>query len=140
VARLRDAVVASTGLRSMLASYMELTAAEAQQTAGCNALHHLPARLAKWLLRCHDRAETDVLNLTQEFLSEMLGAHRTTVTQVAQGLQDAGLIRYQRGRILVLDRAGLEAAACECYAVITSRWAELDPVLGGGQAGRGPSA
>jgi CRP-like cAMP-binding protein len=81
--------------------------------------------MAKWLLRCHDRVEGDLIALTQEFLSDMLGAQRTTVTQVAGNLQNAGLIRYQRGRIAVLDRPGLERISCECYRVIRDRGDEL---------------
>ena len=112
-------------LRELLVRRLELTVSEAQQTAACNAVHTLPQRLAKWLLRCHDRAGGDVLTLTQEFLSHMLGAHRTTVTQVASSLQGRGLIRYQRGRVEIVDRPGLEALTCECYAAVTSRQREL---------------
>jgi CRP-like cAMP-binding protein len=76
------------------------------------------ARLSRWLLQTHDRTESDMIPLTQEFLSQMLGVRRTTVTLVARSLQQAGLIRYQRGQIMIVDRKGLEDAACECYAAV----------------------
>jgi DNA-binding transcriptional MocR family regulator len=112
-------------LRRRLQAYSQQQLAEAQQTGACNALHNLEPRMAKWLLRCHDRVEGDLIALTQEFLSDMLGAQRTTVTQVAGNLQNAGLIRYQRGRIAVLDRRALERISCECYRVIRDRGDEL---------------
>ena len=93
---------------------------EAQQIAACNALHDAEARLARWLLQTQDRipGQASSIALTQEFLSQMLGIRRTTVTLVARALQQAGLIRYTRGKIIILDRPGLEEAACECYRVI----------------------
>jgi CRP-like cAMP-binding protein len=121
-ARLRQIAETRPRLRLLLGVYAQQQLAEAQQTAACNALHTLGPRLAKWLLRCHDRTAGDTLLLTQEFLGDMLGAQRTTVTMVARSLQQAGLITYQRGRIEVLDRAGLERISCECYATIQQRW------------------
>jgi CRP-like cAMP-binding protein len=91
------------------------------QSAGCNALHHVEARLCRWLLQTRDRSDSDMLTLTQEFLSEMLGVQRTTVNLVARELQSAGLIRYQRGHIEIVNRAGLEKKACECYGVVRRR-------------------
>jgi hypothetical protein len=93
---------------------------EAQQIAACNALHDAEARLARWLLQTQDRlpSRAPTLALTQDFLAQMLGTRRTTVTLVARALQVAGLIRYKRGKIEILDRPGLEKAACECYHVI----------------------
>ena len=78
--------------------------ADLEQTAACNGTHRLEPRLAKWLLRSHDRADGDVLPLTQEFLAHMLGAQRTTVTEVAKALQASGAIDYSRGRILIVNR------------------------------------
>ena len=83
-----------------------------------NAVHNAEARLARWLLQTQDRIGSPVLALTQEFLSQMLGIRRTTVTLIARSLQTAGLIKYSRGRINILDREGLEEAACECYRII----------------------
>jgi CRP-like cAMP-binding protein len=78
----------------------------------------MESRLARWLLQTRDRIDTDVLPLTQEFLSQMLGVRRTTVTLVARQLEQAGLIQNRRGRIVIIDREGLEDVACECYAII----------------------
>jgi biotin operon repressor len=97
-------------------NYNELLLAQIQQTAACNALHATESRLARWLLQTRDRIDSDVLPLTQEFLSQMLGVRRTTVNLVARQLEQAGVIKNRRGRIVVLDRKGLEDVACECYA------------------------
>ncbi len=88
------------------------------QIAACNRLHEVDERLARWLLMCQDRIESDLLPLTQEFLSQMLGTRVASVSVAAAVLQRAGLIRYSRGRVTVLKRAGLEEAACECYQVM----------------------
>jgi CRP-like cAMP-binding protein len=81
-------------------------------------MHRASARLCRWLLQSADRIGSDEVLLTQEFLAQMVGARRTTVTLLAQRMQVKGLIRYRRGRIVILDRKGLEACACECYHVI----------------------
>ena len=86
------------------------------QVAGCNRLHDVEARLARWLLMVQDRTADSVLALTQEFLGQMMGSQRTTVSSVAGGLQQRGLIEYTRGKVRILNRTGLENAACECYA------------------------
>lgn len=104
-------------IRAALLGYAARLLGELEQSTACNALHKAEQRFAKWLLRCHDRTDGDTLNLTQEFLANMLGAQRTTVNEAAQHLQKAGAIRYMRGTIQVLDRAALERASCECYAV-----------------------
>jgi len=95
------------------------------QHAACNRLHALEERCARWLLMTHDRVEGDVLLLKQQFLAEMLGVHRPAVTLAAGALQKAGIIRYSRGKVTVLDRAALEAASCECYSIVTRRMEEL---------------
>jgi len=79
--------------------------------------HSTEERMCRWLLMMHDRAEGEALPYTHEFLSEMLGANRKSVTMAAQALQTAGLISYRRGKIQIVDRAGLEKASCECYAI-----------------------
>ncbi len=94
---------------------------QVSQTAACNASHTAEERLSRWLLMCHDRVESPELNLTQEFLAEMLGTRRGTVNVAAITLQSANLIRYQRGHITIVDRPGLEAFSCECYAMLQSR-------------------
>jgi CRP-like cAMP-binding protein len=88
------------------------------QLAACNRLHEVEERLARWLLMVQDRVEGDTIFLTQEFMAEMLGAQRTTVTLAAGTLQRAGLIEYRRGSVRILDRENLEAAACECYQTV----------------------
>jgi CRP-like cAMP-binding protein len=98
------------------------------QSSGCNRKHSVDERCARWLLLVHDRVEGDEIELTQLFLSQMLGVRRATVTVAAGALQRAGAIRYRRGRITVLDRARLERASCDCYAVIRHTF---DRLLGG---------
>jgi CRP-like cAMP-binding protein len=100
---------------AILARHRQFILAQAQQSAACNAAHTLEARLSRWLLRCHDLLGSDDIPLTQEFLAEMLGARRTSVTLIAGTLQQAGLIRYRRGHIWVTDVEGLRESACECY-------------------------
>jgi CRP-like cAMP-binding protein len=95
------------------------------QTAVCNVHHNLPERLARWLLMAHDRAESDVLPLTQEFLSIMLAVRRPGVSIAANTLQQTGAITYHRGRITVLDRERLEQAACECYDMAKDQFDQL---------------
>ena len=88
------------------------------QSVACNAVHSVQERTARWLLKCHDRSEDDSFTLTQEFLSGMLGTSRPIVNMAAQTLQQAGIIKYNRGSITIIDRSGLEEASCECYAII----------------------
>ena len=80
--------------------------------------HTVKERLCRWLLIARDRVHSDNLSLTQEFLSQMIGAPRTSVTTIAANLQREGLINYRRGKIMILDRAGLESASCECYGIV----------------------
>ena len=93
----------------------------------CNAVHHVDARLARWLPQTGDRVGGPVVPLTQEYLAVMLGVQRTTVSGSAAALRDAGLIRYGRGRVEVLDRPGLERKACECCAVCRQVFDDLLP-------------
>jgi CRP-like cAMP-binding protein len=116
--RFEHAASRSAALRDLIMRYTETVWAEAQQNAACNAIHDGSSRLCRWLLQCADRTGSEQLLLTQEFLSEMLGVRRTTVTLLAQELQKRGIVRYSRGRITILDRPGLEACACECYEAI----------------------
>lgn len=112
------AVGQSDTIKNLIAHYTEVLWVEAQQIAACNAIHGTEARLARRLLQTQDRIESSSLPLTQELLAQMLGVRRTTVTLVARALQQAGLVKYRHGHIVVLDRAGLEEAACECYRII----------------------
>jgi CRP-like cAMP-binding protein len=95
------------------------------RAVACNALHTLPQRACRWLLTSHDRVAADEFILTQEFLSQMLGVTRASVNEVARQLQDAGTLRYSRGRVAIVDRAGLEARSCECYRVIRDEYDRL---------------
>ncbi len=106
--------------------YVQAQLVQAMQSAGCNAKHEVGQRLARWLLICADRVHSDQFLLSQEFLAHMLGSRRTTVTMAALSLKEAGLIAYKRGRLQVVDRAGLEKHACECYDVIRSHLADYE--------------
>jgi CRP-like cAMP-binding protein len=115
-------------LRDVLLRYTQALIAQISQTTGCNGLHVLDQRLARWLLEAQDRIDSDDLKLTQEFLGHMLGVRRAGVTQAAQKLQERGLIRYHRGHVQILNQQGLEAASCECFSVLRE---EYDRLLGG---------
>jgi CRP-like cAMP-binding protein len=117
-ARFRKAAEDSQAIRDIIMRYGEVLLIQVQQTAACNALHDVEERLSRWLLQARDRVNSNTIRLTHEFLSQMLGVRRPTVTVVARMLQDAGLIRYHRGHIEIVDRGGLEAKACECYETI----------------------
>jgi CRP-like cAMP-binding protein len=105
-------------LRELLLGYVRYFMIQVLQSVACNGLHSVQERCARWLLMAHDRAGTDSFQLTQEFLAELLGIQRPSVTIVARTLQKAGLIRYSRGLIAITDRQGLEEAACECYGMV----------------------
>jgi CRP-like cAMP-binding protein len=115
----------NAALRALLLRYSEAVLAQAMQTAACNGRHTLEQRLSRWLLMCHDRVGADELPLTQELLATMLVAQRPSVTVAAGQLQRAGLIRNGTGRVFILDRPGLEATACECYAAVRRRFADV---------------
>jgi CRP-like cAMP-binding protein len=117
-AHFQRAVTHSALLRDLVFHYVETRWAEAQQLAACNAIHSGSARLCRWLLQAADCTGSDHVPLTQEYLADMLGVRRTTVTLLAQELQERRAMRYSRGRITLLDRKMLEACACECYEAI----------------------
>jgi CRP-like cAMP-binding protein len=120
---LRSEFEHSEHVRNLFVGYSETLLSQVQQTVACNALHSTEERMCRWLLMMHDRAEGEALPYTHEFLSHMLGANRKSVTLAAQSMQTAGLIGYRRGgKILVVDRAGLERASCECYAIVKERF------------------
>jgi CRP-like cAMP-binding protein len=120
-------------VQALLLRYSQALITQISQTAVCNRLHSVEQRLCRWILLCHDRLQSNELRMTQEFISNMLGGRRQSVTVAAGRLQDAGLIHYARGHIKILDRAGLQAAACECYQVVKT---ELDRLLGRREARR----
>jgi CRP-like cAMP-binding protein len=113
---LHDSLGTLPVLRRLLFQALEGAMAQVAQTAACNSQHTLPQRLARWLLMAHDRVDGDEVALTQEFLSIMLAVRRSGVTVAVQALQAAGVIAQRRGRIVICDRPGLEAAACGCYS------------------------
>lgn len=121
VADFRTAVGQSPVLRKMALLSSELMLAQMQQTAACNALHTADRRLCRWIIQVRDRIDDDVIRLTHDFLAQMLAVRRPTVSLIAYGLQEAGLIRYQRGKIAILDRAGLERGACECVGALREK-------------------
>jgi CRP-like cAMP-binding protein len=115
---LREAVEHCPVLRDRCLRHVQVMLVQAAQGAACNARHELPERLARWLLMTRDRLDTDDLPMRQDFLAQMLGVRRAGVSVVATALQSTGTIRQGRGRIVILDRAGLEDQACNCYRLI----------------------
>jgi CRP-like cAMP-binding protein len=112
-------------LRSLLIRHGEVQLAQAQQTAACNAAHSVEARLSRWLLRARDLHDGRTLPLTQEVLAQMIGVRRNAISIVAHALQEAGIIRYSRGRIEIIDADALQETSCECYAAIRARQQHL---------------
>jgi CRP-like cAMP-binding protein len=126
----RQEMQRSPALLSRVLRYAQALQVQVSQTAVCNVHHNLQERLARWLLMAHDRADSEMLPLTQEFLSMMLGVRRPGVTVAATILQQTGAISYARGRITVLDRKHLEETSCECYNMVK---AQVDQLLGSTQ-------
>lgn len=126
-AHLHRAWEQSAQIRDLIDRHNEALFAHAIHSVACNALHSVEARFCRWLLSCDDRIDSSTVSLTQEFLADMLGVQRTTVTVVARALQAAGLIRYRRGVVDILDRAGLQASACECYRAVRRNYQRLLP-------------
>lgn len=114
----RTAVINADAISNLCVDYYEILVSQARITAACNAVHVIEARFCRWLLQTADRAEGDTINLTQEFLAEMLGVRRTSVMEVANRVQAAGVIHYSRGVIQILDRPALEKMSCECHATL----------------------
>lgn len=127
VGALETAAFQSRSLISMLVRHEQTVYAQAQQSAACMAAHDTQARLCRWMLRARDLASSDILPFTQEFLAEMLGVNRTSVSPVAHTLQQAGMIKYARGRIEILNLQGLRESACECYETVRSSYSNLLP-------------
>ncbi len=127
VRHFKNAYDASDELRILVNGYQSVVHFQAQQTAACQALHQVEPRMCRWLLQAQDAVGSDKLNLTQEFLSHMLGVRRTSVSGSANKLQEDGLISYSRGVIRILDRKGLEKNACECYAAVRNAIADAMP-------------
>lgn len=126
-AALEGAKERSTVIRDLFSRYADTLLAQTMQSVACNALHAIDARLCRWLLTTHDRVDSDEIALTQEYLAEMLGVQRTTVSGVARVLQERGLISYSRGRMIILDRAAIEQCACECYQDVQNHFRAVLP-------------
>jgi CRP-like cAMP-binding protein len=114
-----------------LLRYAQTLMGHTEQLTACNTWHTVEQRLCRWLLITHDRVQADFFEVTQEFLSQMLGAHRQSVTLAASNLQRSGLIRYSRGKLRILDRQGLEEASCGCYRAIQRHFDQLLNAIGG---------
>lgn len=124
-AALRAAADRHPALRETLLRHHEAVLAQVQQAVVCNLAHTVEERLARWLMRAHDLTGRDALELTQEFLADMLGVRRASVSAVAQAFQETELIAYRRGHIQIRDREGLRAAACDCYGVVKRHYERL---------------
>jgi CRP-like cAMP-binding protein len=123
--RLKEAFERSGELRPLLQRYIQAFMVQSAHNSACNRHHEIAQRLARWVLTCHDRIQSDRMPLTHEFLSNMLGAPRATVTLAAGQLQKAGFIEYTRGHVTITNRTELEYAACECYRVVRDEFRRL---------------
>jgi CRP-like cAMP-binding protein len=121
-AKLREEFSRGGALQRALLRYTHALMTQISQSVVCNVRHPIEGRLARWLLMYHDRLERDEFELTHEFMASMLGVRRAGVSEVAYRLQDMGFISYQRGRIRILDRKGMEQFACECYPVVKEKF------------------
>jgi CRP-like cAMP-binding protein len=136
--RIRSSVVRSEFLKGgtltkLVHAFAYLQLVQVTQSVLCNRMHEVESRLARWLLTSADRMESEFLHLTQEFLSQMLGVQRSTVTVAAGDLQRNGIIGYSRGRIQILDRPALTKAACECYGIVNASYDRLLKKNGDGE-------
>ncbi len=125
--RMHEAISTRPGIRRLFLHYTEALMTQVLQSVACNAVHGAEARCCRWILSMHDRLDSDALPLTHEFLAELLGVQRSTLSIITHKLQTAGLIRQARGVITVTNRAGLEGATCECYGRIRRTFEELLP-------------
>ena len=117
----------SGSLQHTLLRYTQALIIQISQTAVCNRLHSVEKRLCRWLLLCHDRGNGPEITMTQEYIANMLGGRRESVTVAAGHLQDLGLIHYSRGHITILDRKALEMMVCECYRIVEDEYDRLFP-------------
>ena len=122
---LREEFLKGGAFAQLIYSFIYMQMVQVAQSVLCNRLHPVEARMARWMLTACDRMQTDSLQLTQEFLAQMLGSRRSTVTVAAGQMQREGLIDYTRGRVRVADRSGLELKTCECYGIVRSTYDRL---------------
>jgi CRP-like cAMP-binding protein len=127
LARMHAAMASRPAIQRLVLRYTEALMAQTLQSVACNAVHSVEARCCRWILMSQDRVGDAELPLTHEFLAEMLGVQRSTVSEVTRALQDKGLIQQGRGMITVVDRPALQQAACECYEIIRQRYQQLLP-------------
>ena len=120
--KLREEFRRSGALQDALLRYTHALMSQISQSVVCNARHQVEGRMARWLLMFHDRVEADEFELTHEFMANMIGVRRASVSEVAERLQETGLIRYQRGQFVILDRKGLERFTCECYPAVKEKF------------------
>jgi CRP-like cAMP-binding protein len=125
IGRFRAMLKKSKGFSELIVRHEQVLFAQSQQSAACNAKHTVEKRMCRWLLRLRDLADGDNLTLTQEFLAQMLGVRRASVSGVAKTLQRGGLIKYSRGHIRLVDVAGLRKGSCECYGTVERHYARL---------------
>src|SRR3954462_15353143 len=121
---LREAILSGNGIRKLFAAHEQFFIADIQQTAACNALHPVEARMCRWLLRMMDLVGTDV-PLTQDYLAAMIGVRRSSVSEVAIGLQSKGVITYARGHIHIVNTARLMESSCECHEAVKQNYERL---------------
>ena len=121
----KDVYERGGGLKKIINRYIHTVIVVGSQSMACNRLHHIEARLSRWLLMSSDGVGSEEVNLTHEYLAVMLGVRRAGVSEAAAKLQERNLIRYNRGNVLILDRPTLEAAACECYHVVRAEYERL---------------
>jgi len=122
-AKFKQAIEVNSELKRLVYRFLQAYLSQVSQSVACNRLHRTEERFARWILLSHDRVQGDELQLTQEYLADMLGVHRPSVSLIARRFQKAGLLDYHRGTVRILDRAGLEQSACECYAVVRKQFA-----------------
>jgi len=136
--RLHEVIGTRPKVRELVLHFTEAMMARVLQNVACNAVHSVEARCCRWILSMHDRLDRDAVPLTHEFLADMLGVQRSTVSSIARALQETGLIRQGRRVITVIDRAGLEAASCECYGTVRRNFERLLPHTYTGSTPAGP--
>ncbi len=122
---IRDEFVKGGAFTELIHSFIYMQMVQMSQSVLCNRLHPVEMRMARWMLTAGDRMQADSLNITQEFLAQMLGSRRSTVTVAAGQLQREGLIDYSRGKVRIVSRTGLEAKACECYGIVRATYDRL---------------
>src|SRR5215213_5856941 len=123
----RKVITSRPKVRQLVLQFSEAMMARVLQNVACNAVHSVEERCCRWILSLHDRLDQDTVPLTHEFLADMLGVQRSTVSSITRALQAAGLIRQGRGLITVIDRTGLEGASCECYGTVRRSFERLLP-------------